>query len=519
MNNLPFQVTLQSLPEVEKKEIGGKYHPSFSKKKEAFVLFGFGDSANLLQMMKKKPKALFFIIETDLTRLAQVKQHAVHTLCQKKSVHLFHISSMGQAEDLIKGICMRTGHYPYQLLALEEREKDPIWQKIKQLFPHIHMGVSMSMGAFADLGEMPLHHLLTHIAQVKRAGSVADWTGAFEGMPAIILGAGLSLNQIKDPHMLDGALVFAGGKAIELAERRDYPVHVMGAIDSSFCPEIQRGEIPFFIQGSAAPKITKKYDMPFFFTGQDEMRPFETELLKKLFGDLPYFDSGWHVGNFLTSVACFMGCDPIIFVGQDLCFKEQYYASGGKVPREEWIQTVNIRGDKVMTKKDFLISKDWIERLASRYKGKFYALGDEGLAIYGVPSIDSQTLSQLCTAKSVTERMRQKMATVSCHPLDETKKAAFFNQLRSECETLMQLIEKEVSSGNIHVDLSPYLVAKALADPYYQVWQHMIFKELLMQNKASDKEMAIQKLLFTHQMAERCLQSIKKAESLLGCYA
>lgn len=159
--------------------------------------------------------------------------------------------------------------------------------------------------------------------------------GALDGVPLIIAGAGPSLK--KNAHLLREAK----GKAI-----------IMAAI-TAYKPLLSHGVVPDFI--IAAEKV----DLPEYFAGSgidtktrlilaDVSHPamFTREVREKFVFFNPYMAlSREHAGYFgsrytpslggsVTTVALdigvMLGCGPIIFIGQDLCFGEDgTHASGG----------------------------------------------------------------------------------------------------------------------------------------------------------------------------------------------
>lgn len=207
--------------------------------------------------------------------------------------------------------------------------------------------------------------------------------GAFKGIPLIIAGAGPSLQ--KNAHLLKEAK----GKAI-----------IIAAI-TAYKPLLKFGVVPDFIIAS------EKVDLPEYFTYGEEDRKtrlilaeishpgmFGRDVKEKFVFFNPYIGLSrahaplWgstyfpSIGGSVTTAAFDMGlmfgCDPIVLIGQDLCFGE----NGTHVPGGVYIsQDVKIDREKgeVSIEEDYVTLKD-------RARSSFSLLWLKGLDGRPVPS-------------------------------------------------------------------------------------------------------------------------------------
>lgn len=192
--------------------------------------------------------------------------------------------------------------------------------------------------------------------------------GAFEGVPAFIVGAGPSLE--KNGHLLrafeNRALVFAGGSALNAI---DAVPHFAASIDAE-APYRQFkmhpfSEVPFCYQSRM------NRDNFSLVHGERLLFPdSSSEAINWIYGEEP-FDGGWTVGNFLTAIAVHLGCSPVIFVGMDLCYEKgrKYAQIHGDVPDG----LMSARG--AVTQRDWLMSARWTEELA---RGRAFINATEG---------------------------------------------------------------------------------------------------------------------------------------------
>jgi antitoxin component YwqK of YwqJK toxin-antitoxin module len=160
--------------------------------------------------------------------------------------------------------------------------------------------------------------------------------GNFNGIPAIICGAGPSLD--KNIEVLatlgDRALIFAGGTALNALNSQGVMPHFGVGIDPN------RDYFKRLVMNHA-------YELPFFYRGR-----IFYEGLKVIHGDKLYItgspgygiggwlekelgisdveiQEGFNVLNFSLALACAMGCNPLICVGIDLAYtRAESYAKG-----------------------------------------------------------------------------------------------------------------------------------------------------------------------------------------------
>lgn len=206
---------------------------------------------------------------------------------------------------------------------------------------------------------------------------------AFNGVPMIIAGAGPSLQ--KNAHLLKEAK----GKAI-----------IVAAI-TAYKPLLKYGVIPDFVIAS------EKVDLPEYFTyGEEDLKTrlilaevahpgmFERKVKEKfvffnpfvtlsrsqapLWGSSYFPSTGGSVTTAAFDMAMMFGCDPVVLVGQDLCFGE----SGTHVPGGVYIaQDVKIdrENGKVSIEEDYVTLKD-------KARSRFDLLWLKGLDGKPVPS-------------------------------------------------------------------------------------------------------------------------------------
>lgn len=161
--------------------------------------------------------------------------------------------------------------------------------------------------------------------------------GKFPKVPAIICGAGPSLNQHLEElkKYTDKAVIFAGGSAMNAVNSAGILPHFGAGIDPnamqfSRLSSNEAFEVPYFFRARLFHDGLLAIHGPRLYVtgtgGYDVAEWFE----KKLGIESDFvLDEGFNVINFCIEIAQAMGCNPIIFLGMDLGFTDmKSYASG-----------------------------------------------------------------------------------------------------------------------------------------------------------------------------------------------
>jgi hypothetical protein len=231
-------------------------------------------------------------------------------------------------------------------------------EEFREKLERFHLAAHLILSESSDFWESALKNAKANRFSYRKG---MELKGAFEGIPALIVGAGPSIE--KNGHLLpefkNRALIFAGGSSLNVI---DTEPHFGGSVDAE-APYRQFkmhpfSEIPFCYQARM------NRDNFSLVHGEKLLFPdSSSDAINWLFDEEP-FDGGWTVGNFMTAVAIHMGCSPIIFVGMDLCYQE-----GQKYARiQANLPDHLIRIGDVMTQKDWLMGARWTESLAKGHE-------------------------------------------------------------------------------------------------------------------------------------------------------
>jgi hypothetical protein len=216
---------------------------------------------------------------------------------------------------------------------------------------------------YMEFGAAFFRNFYLNVQQLDRALLGNALFGKFQGVPAVICGAGPSLQKNMDviKQINHRALIFAGSSALNALMHAGVKPHFGVGIDPNAKQAERLSELP-------------ELDFPFFY--RQRLFPGALDLLKgpRLYitGTGGYDIGGWfekrlgikgeeieegrNVVNFTLELASRMGCNPIIFVGMDLGYTDMRLYSPGVITPENSVETneidLNTLGSDALLKKD-----------------------------------------------------------------------------------------------------------------------------------------------------------------------
>lgn len=231
----------------------------------------------------------------------------------------------------------------FQQLDFQVGEPGKFGRLFEQALRRAHVTAELLLSEVADFGCQVTQNARKNSGWSFLSG--LDFKGQLQGLPALIIGAGPSLKTSLEFLHTDKALLFAAGSAAEKLPMRP---HFVGAVDKDK-PLISHPDSILCTQLRAHPAAWQSHSKRLVFP--DSHLPW----LNWILGEEKAFESGWTVANFLTAVAVWAGCDPIVFVGMDFC--------GAEGP----IETQNSEGKTVRTQRDWLLAAAWTDAFLAKH--------------------------------------------------------------------------------------------------------------------------------------------------------
>ncbi len=283
-----------------------------------------------------------------------------------------------------------------------------------------------------------------------------------KGKPAIVVSAGPSLAKnielLRDPKVRDSMVIIAVQTVLRQLLDHGIKPHFVAALDYH---EISKR----FYEGITAEDVQgvrliaeAKANPAIFEAFPGEVLCVSDSILNDLIGDtlgkeMGTLESGGTVAHLCYYFARFLGCDPVIFIGQDLGFSDgQYYSAGAAIHQVwsgelnphntlemmEWQRIVRMRG-LIRKRTDIHGRSIYLDEQMSAYLAQFESDFEKDLQ-RGLRVIDA---TEGGVMKAHTQAMSLAKA-IEVYGAGEKLSLAQTTHLRNQNETHRRAVEKRV---------------------------------------------------------------------------
>ncbi|MBC9784453.1 motility associated factor glycosyltransferase family protein [Heliobacterium chlorum] len=309
---------------------------------------------------------------------------------------------------------------------------EPFYQEIAKEILAVIKRLATQLHTILFFSDYWVENVLRNLPHAFNAPGAGNLFGKFEGIPAIVVAAGPSLSKV-------------------LPELQKWKAHaILIAVDTAMRPLLQAGIEPDFVVAIDGSKLNHRHfegvqckaPLIFDFTTYWEisdsyigprMINFTRGIYKPLFPpdlfERNVIESGPSVAHVSYHFARQMGCNPVIFVGQDLCYVDGFtHAEGTALRKKEeqggkLISVVNMYGEAVNTTGPFIIFKEQFETYFELFPNtKVYNASIGGLSIKGAPEVRLENIPELSNDPRLIEESRKRIQEMQNRgPLIEEK--------------------------------------------------------------------------------------------------
>ncbi|CAB1241635.1 conserved hypothetical protein [Clostridiaceae bacterium BL-3] len=375
-------------------------------KYDIIFLFGLGLGYELKEMIKLNGKVRYFVVEPDEEIFKLLLEYDdIKYLFNRINIHFI----LGHnSEDI--------GRFYNNVIGFEKSVNIkfvvlPSYQNIyESLINDIFSNIKEKINVFrVNINTVTVSHkqwFQNYIGNLKYADNMCPVTKLkenFNGEPAIVVSAGPSLNyNIETLRELQGkVLITTAGSGISVLENKKIKADIICMIDgwvneSRLIENVELNrDAAVFYSSMLYYKILSKLQGPKFLLNVNNM---DSEIYSTIGEDPFNLFSGPSVANSLVYNLSELGCSPIIFLGQDLCYSSgKNYAEGatyerdmsGELNNKGYIKMKNKTNVDVYTTPTFLSMKTSMEFCIKLHPHIKYLNGTEdGLEIEGAKNID-----------------------------------------------------------------------------------------------------------------------------------
>jgi hypothetical protein len=309
----------------------------------------------------------------------------------------------------------------------------------------LKLEIELNFASLLDLGKKYYSTLYSNLFHLSGSYTLSSSHQKLKNTPAIICGAGPSLEKNFSylQKYSSNALIFSTGTAMPIMAKNKLPYHFGFGIDPNSPKRIHDAlnPSPLFCTTCYATDNFQTYPYPKILIGNFGELPWEEQIEKELHLSLEKIDYGYNVTTFAVAVAHYLGCSPIILVGVDLCYEKNKYSSKIKENRHyETYPAYDRNQKKVLTQKDWLLVKIWLERFAKK-NPSLLMNASNGLKLEQIPFIQWDQLDLLPLAFSNP----QEEVLSTCSKIVITKKQLklFFQSHLDHLLYMQDIIQKD----------------------------------------------------------------------------
>ncbi len=353
-------------------------------------------------------------------------------------------------------------------LKLYETKKSERYLELKHKIVHDAAIKNALVEEYLHFGAAFFRNFYPNMLTLSESWQGTKLYGNFENVPAIICGAGPSLErnveQLKD--YLDHAIVFGGGSALNALSSRGILPHFGIGVDPNPTQQYRLStnkayEVPLFYRNRLHHEAFKLVHGPRLYVpgaGGYEVADWFDEKFGFLEG-IEWLDEGHNVVNFGLELAKYLGCNPIIFVGVDLAYTDlQSYASGiiddTAVDKSEILDTGDfdtsamlkddIYGKPIYTLWKWIAESEWIADYAKANPELTIINATEGgLGMPGVPNMPFIDAAKLYLKRSydLRSRVQGEILKSAMPEITDEKVIAVMEELGSSLQRSIEHVE------------------------------------------------------------------------------
>jgi len=340
------------------------------------------------------------------------------TLLKHPQVSLLYLQAGKDFKESLGSNCWNFLFRKYVCAALPYylRTKESSFENLRYAIDFESSLTKQLLEELLNFGAAYYHNAYQNYLYLHRSSLGDALFGKFKGMPAIICGAGPSLEKNRSLlHLLTNrALIFSGGSATNALNSIGMQPHFCVGLDPND-EQLQRlssnvaFEVPFFYRSRLNHEAFLKIHAPTLYLtggGGYAIADYFEETLG-IVGEP--FEEGRNVITFALEIAHQMGCSPIIFVGMDLAYTNKKEYSSGVQPSQpsdahghskSRLSRIDIYGKAVGTEWKWVAESDWIAEWAKEHpEVDLYNCTEGGIGFPGIANDDLSAIAAKLLAK------------------------------------------------------------------------------------------------------------------------
>ena len=360
--------------------------------------------------------------------------------------------------------------YPKRAAEFEHKVRFTVQMKDALMVEYMEYGVNFFRSFYFNMLDLPDAYLGKGLF------------GKFKGVPAIICGAGPSLEKQFDKlkKLKENAFILAGGSSLNALSHAGIMPHFSCGLDPN--PEqavrLRSNDaegVPFFYRNRMYVEAFRLITGPRLYItgsgGYDVSKYFE----ERLGIDDKFIDEGHNVINFLCEISLRLGCRTILFVGLDLAYThlrtyskgvvDQYTLTEKTLP-ETAIQKNNVEGKPIWTEWKWLGEAHWIAEFAKDHpEMTLINCTEGGLGIEGIEhmSLDKAVKRYADKKIDLVPRLTRAISQAKCRDkgITHAKVRKLMAELKKSLERCIKKLTLMQEDAKYRIENDPLKAAGA----------------------------------------------------------
>lgn len=465
------------------------------EKVEILYVYGIGEGAAYRQLKKwlwEKPERKLIFLEDEPKWIASFLQaDGAEEFLKDERVF---IELLDQTETLAQKWPVRH----VEVVALPSR-KGKKFQKLKE---ELLRKTALSSALFIDRlhGYQPFENFVQNLRRLPESFYANGLKGAFAGVPAVVCGAGPSLEQAMPilEKVKKHALLIAGGSTVGALSSQGIMPHFAMAIDPNL-EEYRRFrdsfafDVPLLYSTRLFPGVFQTCNGPFGYMRSGIGGAAELWIEEELGLNDPLLGENLSEESISVTAIClawavFLGCNPIFLSGIDLAYTANKRYANEEEEEVSQLEKEKSAPDRIVKRKArqgqfvstairWLIEEQGFSQFAKKHRElQFFNTTEGGLLIRGIPDCSLEACLQFPKRNLKKEVQRQ----IAASPMPPNTEKIIKEKLKELKKSLDQVIlhleilakEKKGSEALAEMDLQEEL---AFAILFYDI--DGIFKE------------------------------------------
>ncbi|WP_244834807.1 6-hydroxymethylpterin diphosphokinase MptE-like protein [Clostridium sp. BJN0001] len=198
------------------------------------------------------------------------------------------------------------------------------WNEYEHIYSHIKssiFNIVINRNTLNILGNKYFENFLGNIKYIAKNPEINILKDKYKNKPAVIVSAGPSLSKnVNLLRNIDNTLILTGGRTIKTLMERNIHPSLLGIVDPTdksyeiVKDVIEKVDYPLYFNDVTPTYVLLHHKRKKIYSLQNQ---FLNDILKK---DIPSLYGGGSIAHSLTEVALYIGCNPIIYIGQDLAY-------------------------------------------------------------------------------------------------------------------------------------------------------------------------------------------------------